>query len=332
VIQFFIVSGLRHTILCISQDRALVRVLRRTLGPLSEQVGFIDSIQRIREVGSTEPQLVILDLGTEDVEGVRPVLAEQGWSPRILALASWAEQAEALSMLDLCQCDNLIARSEQVDEAELLVTSLKLLGAGDIFGLDKYLAWGVQLRQLQVATYDEKRAAIETVSAFARSAGCRRRLVGRVEIVFDELLMNALYDAPASTTGDRAPFVSRAVPGGGPVSHQAVRVSFGCDGRFLGLSVRDAFGSLQRQTILDHLNRAVTYSGTPLTDTQRGAGLGLYFILNSVSRFVCNIEPERATEVICLFDLRKTGRLSSNVASSFHIFTTPEGAAARARV
>ena len=39
------------------------------------------------------------------------------------------------------------------------------------------------------------------------------------------------------------------------------------------------------QTILDHLNRAVTFQGTPLTSTDKGAGLGLYFILNSVSRF-----------------------------------------------
>ncbi len=316
--------GVDPTIFCITRDRTLIRVLRRTLGPLGEQVAFLDATDSLAHHPGPAPSLVILDLASDNADDVRDALAARGWTPRILALANWAEQAEALSMLDLCHCDNLIARNEGVDEAELLVTTLKMLGSGDIFGIDKYLSWGVRVRQLAVSTYDEKRGAIETVSEFAREVGCRRRLVGRVEIVLDELLMNAMYDAPATLVGDRNAFVSRAVPGGGPVSDQAVLLSFGCDGRFMAISVRDAFGSLQRQTILDHLNRAVSYAGAPLTNTDKGAGLGLYFILSSVSRFVANIQPGRATEVICLFDLRKTGRLSSAVATSFHIFTAPD--------
>jgi len=286
------------------------------------KVAYIPALDLLAECTDTAPRLLIVDLEETEKTDLKALLTRLGWQPRVLALGSWQAQQEALSLLDICDCENLIARDVGMDEAELLATALKLMGT-DIFGLEKYLAWGVQMRQRLVASYDDKRAAIEAVSNFAREAGCRRSLLGRVEIVLDELLMNALYDAPACESGDRNTFVSRAVPGGGPVSSRAVDLRFACDGRFFALSVRDAFGALKRHTILENLNRAVTFAGSPLNHADRGAGLGLYFILSSVSRFVANIEPGRATEVICLFDLRHTGRAAQPVASSFNIFTTP---------
>jgi len=311
-----------HSIVCITSDRKLIRVLRRTLNPVRESVTYIQAVDLLDQCTDTAPRLLIVDLDETEKTNLKDLLSQLGWQPRILALGSWEAQSDALSLLDVCQCENLIARDMGMDEAELLATALKMMGR-DIFGLDKYLSWGVQVRRQRITSYDEKRASIEAVSEFARQAGCRRSLLGRVEIVLDELLMNALYDAPACEAGDRNTYVSRAVPGGGPVSSRAVELSFACDGRFFALSVRDAFGALERQTILNNLNRAVTFAGTPLNRADSGAGLGLYFILNSVSRFVANIEPGKATEVICLFDLRRTGRATQPVASSFNIFTTP---------
>jgi len=311
-----------YAIVCITSDPKLIRVLRRTLNPVPDSMTFIHRVDSLRGCTDTAPRLLIVDLTETEKTDLSALLERLGWRPRILALGTWEAQQDALSLLDLCQCENLIARDKGMDEAELLATTLKMMGH-DIFGLDKYLAWGVQVRQVRIVSYDDKRAAIEVVSDFARRAGCRRSLLGRVEIVLDELLMNALYDAPACESGDRDRYVSRAVPGGGPVSSGAVDLSFACDGRFFALSVRDTFGALERQTILQNLSRAVTYAGTPLTNAERGAGLGLYFILSSVSRFVANIEPGQATEVICLFDLRRTGRAAEPVASSFNIFTAP---------
>jgi hypothetical protein len=311
-----------HSIVCITSDRKLIRVLRRTLNPVQESVAYIQAVDLLSQATDTAPRLLIVDLNETEKTNLKELLTQLGWQPRILALGTWEAQSDALSLLDVCQCENLIARDVGMDEAELLATALKMMGR-DIFGLDKYLSWGVDVRRQRITSYDDKRASIEAVSDFARQAGCRRALLGRVEIVLDELLMNALYDAPACKKGDRATYVSRAVPGGGPVSSRAVDLSFACDGRFFALSVRDAYGALERDTILNNLNRAVTFAGTPLNHADKGAGLGLYFILNSVSRFVANIEPGRATEVICLFDLRRTGRASQPVASSFNIFTTP---------
>ena len=82
----------------------------------------------------------------------------------------------------------------------------------------------------------------------------------------------------------------------------------------------DHYGELHKDTILDNLLRARERGGRPRQETA-GAGLGIYFVLSSVKRYIANIQPGRKTEIICLFDLRVSGRESTNCASSLHIFT-----------
>jgi CheY-like chemotaxis protein len=308
------------SIVCVTSDPALRRSLRRTLFAVADQVDVVESLEALLALATPPPQLLIVDAASQELRDLRQLLRSLGWQTRIVTLGRWSAQEEALSLLDLCHCENLITRQEELDEAEVLITASKLLGGQDIFGLEKYLAWGVSVRAEAIRSYDDKRGAIEAVTSFAREIGCRRQLLGRIEIVVDELLMNALYDAPASHTGDRRRYVERAVPGGGPVSDRTVTLRFACDGRHFALSVQDEFGGLRRDAIVSHLNRAVSLAGTPLADTDRGAGLGLYFILSSVSRFVVNVDAGIATEVICLFDLRTSPRDAASSALSFNVF------------
>ena len=310
----------RASIVCVTSDPVLRRSLRRTLFAVADQVAVVDDLEALLTFAEAPPQLLILDASSQELHDLKRLLRTLGWQSRIVTLARWSAQEEALTLLDLCHCENLISRQDELDEAEVLVTASKLLGGQDIFGLEKYLAWGVSVRSEAIRTYDDKRGAIEAVSGFAREIGCRRQLLGRIEIVVDELLMNALYDAPASHGGDRRSYVERAVPGGGPVSDRTVTLRFACDGRHFAVSVQDEYGGLRRDAIVSHLNRAVSLAGTPLADTDRGAGLGLYFILSSVSRFVVNVDAGVATEVICLFDLRGSPRDASVAAMSFNVF------------
>src|SRR4029077_12725286 len=123
---------------------------------------------------------------------------------------------DTLDLLKSEGCDHVVARESvagggvDVDEDAIVVTSLKLL-RGEIFGLEKYMTWGVSVNEREVRSYDDKRAAIAAVADFARDIGCRRQLVARIESVSDELLMNALYDAPFIRTG--IDYRDKAVPG-----------------------------------------------------------------------------------------------------------------------
>src|SRR5262249_36517917 len=157
----------------------------------------------------------------------------------------------------------------------------------DIFGVEKYLAWGALVQERTVASYDDKRAALAELTRFAAGAGARRQVTARIEAVADELLMNALYDAPA---------VRRGVEPGAAVLDPSVPalLRYACDGQVLGIAVRDQYGELTKEAILDSVARARAQR-TP--QSRGGAGLGLHMVVCSVVRFVANIDPGRLTEV-----------------------------------
>ena len=208
-------------------------------------------------------------------------------------------------------------------EDDILVVTSGKVRQGDVFGLEKYLAWGAMVHERAVPSYDEKREALLEVAAYATEVGARRQVVARIESVTDELLMNALYDAPALHYGVAQRDAQRARAGSHAEREAPAVLRYACDGRYLGVSVRDGYGELRKDAILDHVERARALRGTPQLKPTGGAGLGLYFVITSVARFVANVAPGQLTEVIGLFDIRATGREQDSCARSLHVFTSP---------
>ena len=308
---------MNHHTICVTTNLALRKVLRRTLSAAGSEVEFVDRCEDVAAQEGAPVDLIIVD-DAGKCEGLAGFLERVGTATKVVLLG---DPEAFIELLRKEGCDHLIGRDGDVEEDEIVVTSVKLL-RGDLFGVEKYLTWGVPIHAREIASYDEKRIAIREVTELAREMGCRRQLVARVETVTDELLMNALYDAPASRYGCRPLFQGKGRPGAGPVTDQVARLRFGCDGRFFAVAVTDSFGELRKSNILDHLERARDERGLPRVagDEGGGGGLGLYFILNSVTRFIANIQPGQATEVICLFDLRGGARDYCYRAKSLSIF------------
>ena len=72
---------------------------------------------------------------------------------------------------------------------------------GDLFGLEKVMPWGVRIYSTLVGDYQEKSMAIATVGDFAQAMGVRRKYREQIDQCIDEMLMNALYDAPVDDEG-----------------------------------------------------------------------------------------------------------------------------------
>src|SRR5215475_8652947 len=90
------------------------------------------------------------------------------------------------------------------------------------------------------------------------------------------------------------------------------------------MSVRDAFGTLQRDTVLRYLHKCL-HSDQQIDRKAGGAGLGLYLITNSSTGVYFNVLPGVATEAVCTFDLE-----SPKVQiESFGFFTEKIDAAGR---
>ena len=197
-------------------------------------------------------------------------------------------------------------------DRELGITSEKL-ATGDLFGLEKYLAPEARVGERVVTNDIQKRAAINEVTAWAETIGARRPIVHRLANVIDELLMNALHDAPRESRPvilDEAP---RAV------------LRWGSDEHTIAVSVSDDYGAIRQRDVIDHVRRARDDRGrpNPPTTEEPGAGLGLYLVLANVASLIVNVDPGRLTEVVCLFDLAKRGRAIASGVRSLHVFEAP---------
>lgn len=311
------VASVATRALCVVRDPTLRRTLRRTLLASGAAVEFRDSLDE----GGLRPGVILfLDRemrATAELPHLMQIIGEEG---RIVIVGDSLADLGSVELLRHQPLHHLISE-ETPDEAELVATAVKLL-SGDIFGLEKYMSWGAAVTGIEVSTYEDKRAALLEVSRMAEAVGARRQLVTRIEGTADELLMNALYDAPAARGAPNPQFKRDVRTGNVPLDRNGATalIRYACDGRHFAISVLDRYGALDKTTILDSLLRARSERGRPRETG--GAGLGLYFVLSSVTRFIVNIEPEVRTEVVCLFDLRERGRDAEPWARSLHIFTT----------
>lgn len=81
------------------------------------------------------------------------------------------------------------------------MTTVTKLSTQDIFGLERYLSWGVEVVQNQVCKSSERADLIEQVDKYFEGIGIRKTIRGRCTTVLEELLMNAIYDAPTDIEG-----------------------------------------------------------------------------------------------------------------------------------
>jgi hypothetical protein len=76
------------------------------------------------------------------------------------------------------------------------------------------------------------------------------------------------------------------------------------------VAVRDPFGSLRRETVLDYLSRCAQAQAerqSPLSARSSGAGVGLFLIACAATELCFRLRQGRRTEVVCTFDMRPGG-------------------------
>jgi hypothetical protein len=216
--------------------------------------------------------------------------------------------------------------SYNVDDREfttknILTTVSKILNR-DIFGLEKYLLWGVDVEERNLRSSGERRDLIAGMSEHLKSFGLRKHLISRAALVCEEMLMNALYDAAVDESGKSLlNHVSRRdaveLPG-----NDVATVRYACDGMLLAISVSDPYGSLRRDTVLEYLASCYQGRAGELNNPEErgGAGRGLHQIVETSDLVVFNVRNGLRSEVIALFNL---GAAAATTATqpSFHFFT-----------
>lgn len=306
---------LRYHMSVITRDAALRRSIKRLTTATGSTADFAADGEHMSS--SRPADLAIFD-ARESLPD-RRFLSQVPRAARILYIISGAELFARVPLLADERVTSLFCHDERFDDDEFISTATKAL-RGEIFGLQKYFPWGVTTFTMLVKSYEDKGRAIDIMMGYAQQAAVRGPVRDRIQLVADELMMNALYHAPVDEAG-REKFRGLTVKQLAQLPEvDPIQVQYGCSGRYFGLAVRDGAGSLGRARALEYLSRA--QHGAEMEEKQSGAGLGLVSVLRSVSKLVFNLAPASSTEVIALLDMQLSAGGAAG-ARSLHLFTAP---------
>ena len=194
---------------------------------------------------------------------------------------------------------NHVVVGDELDHG-VFVTAQKLL-TGDIFGIEKYLPEGTPVHYARLRDFEGRGKAIQTVLDYAEESRMRRQVRGAIGQVCEELLMNALYDAPVDADGK--PVFADVEPHARvtTLSPRPVSIRYAATDDMFAVAVRDRFGRLAKNTILAYIEKCI-HSPNQIDRKTYGAGLGLYLVANAAATYVVNVAYGIATEVVCTFD------------------------------
>lgn len=243
-----------------------------------------------------------------------------GGSPgRLLLYSSDVVRPEFSEVFGRWRVANIVAMPPELDPTELTVTIRKLVG-GSIFGIDQYFSRASAAVSFTIERSDRRGDALERIAEFARLAGARGRLAALFVTVADELLTNALYNAPVDGAGNpRHAHLSRTEEialGEG----ESIAVELRADGVRAGISVGDPFGALSAERILEHLSKCFRRGHDQVDDKAGGAGLGFYQAFEAVSHLAFNLAPGIRTEAVGIVNVRGSYREFAARGKSFNIF------------
>ncbi|MBF0288887.1 MAG: response regulator [SAR324 cluster bacterium] len=217
---------------------------------------------------------------------------------------------------------NIVSRNDEdrtFTLKNMLTTVSKLLNK-DLFGLEKYLNWGVEVYQFPIVNSTIRAGLIERMEVDLSRLGVRKKLLDQCSAVAEELLLNAIYDAPTNTEGKSIyNHLSRSDMVELKPEEQGI-FRYACDGLLVGISVEDPFGAFSRDVILDYLESCYEGRWGALQQDKGGAGLGLFQSLEMADLIVWNVKPKIRTEVIALFNIAPQVT-KSRKTTSFHYFS-----------
>jgi DNA-binding response OmpR family regulator len=288
------------SILIVHPDRKTQRTVQRILGVTGHQVDIADDLDLgIKLMQHHAPILVIVDSAaalSPHAEAFFSAAREAG-SPAVMTLVSASSAADVPKIIGLGAVTNLLVHPMPVLAEELTVTAQKLIRK-DVFGAEKYLLWGTELHEHQITRSSQRSHVIERIAEAVRARGQSARVASMAMLVADELISNAVHNAPVAADGtrprkDMPRDIDIALDG-----RDTVRLRWGCDARYVAIEVTDQYGSLDRDTILGALAK------NDVRDTGGGAGMGISLAYRSCDHLVFNLAPGKRTEIIALVDVR----------------------------
>jgi hypothetical protein len=286
----------RRRVLAISQDLDQLRQIVANLERAGAEVDAVRSPSAIEN--EVIPHRYIFHAIGDDVEALERMLPRVRRNAHVACVLGEARLGDLTGVLRDHRVNHVIV-GEELDRG-VFVTAQKLL-TGDIFGIEKYLPAGTPVHYIRLRDFEGRGNAVDKIQEFAKDSRMRRQVRGAIGQVCEELLMNALYDAPVDEAGN--PIFAEVDPHDRTESRspRPVSIRYAATESQFAIAVRDRFGRLAKNTILAYINKCL-HSKQQIDRKAYGAGLGLYLVANAAASYVVNVAYGIATEVVCTFD------------------------------
>lgn len=311
----------RH-IWLLEPEKQLLNVTKMALGGSRVEIrSFMNPEEFTQALTQTQPDLTVINT---EFGSIAPVVHQK--HPQVsTVLTTRQELSHHIDLLasnpSLCHVIYQDDDERALTQKNLLVTVTKIL-SNDIFGLEKYLNWGVDVKEYIITSSQNRTQFLEVVESELTKAGILTSHIRNATMITDEILMNAIYDAPVNRKTGLSKYnhLSRRVAVElEPTEYGKLRFAF--DGVTIALSVDDPFGALKRETITRYLKSCFDGHFGKINEHEGkgGGGMGLFQIISTADLMITNIKPGERTEIIALINV--SGKTQARKRhGSFHYF------------
>lgn len=191
-----------------------------------------------------------------------------------------------------------IFRRYQEPALQLYATIVQSLFVNYPFGLNRFFPEGTANQKVVLTASKQKGPAVQAVQNVLGKMGVTNRLTGIVAQAIDELIMNAIFDAPHEDGEALRKSLPRSEaflfsPG------EEVWLEMMMSDKYIGICIADGYGTLKKDVILGFLRK--NYQEENYTNKKGGGGLGLNEIIHSGLSVLFICKPNTRTEVMLFF-------------------------------
>jgi len=311
------VAAPSQRVLAIADDPTLLNRLAEAIALGGASPVLMRGLDQVAEFGDasngTLPFRMVVFAWDGDPERMAHLISHLRDGAQLVGITPPTSLATVTKLLDDPFCNHILTADD--GGLRLLTITIRKFVTGDLFGIEKYLPPNAEVHLTRLREYKGRTAAIDEVLAFAEKVGVRRQIRSSIGQVCEELLMNALYDAPVDANG--VPMFAEVELKArlDQLSPRPVSIRYAATDDGFVVSVRDRFGRLDKATVLRYIDKCL-HSPQQIDRKVYGAGLGIYLIVNAATQFVLNVAPGMATEVVCTFE-RRSARSSLRALSVF---------------
>lgn len=245
------------------------------------------------------------------------VLQENMKGPQKVFLLSDESLNKQSFMFNLAVFSHHICR--QYDDPAPELTARTVMGVLNPrgFGIKNLLPEGQEIKSVRLKESQERGSLLNEIQKWLDDEKVNPQLVTLAVQATDEMLMNAIFDAPM----EGASYYRRKEPRNKhfPLKEkEQVDFAYGQTADYMIISCRDRFGSLKKSLLFGSIRRDYEKLDYTPPEKDLGAGLGIYGILQGGLSLTFVAEPNISTEVILVIPKLKSMKAFRSASRAFY--------------